>query len=589
MEASALTQASRSGLLVRRSPLLRLQRDERLVELIREHHDRAFEVLFDRYHSRLLAFCRGILGSAEDAEDVLQDVFVNAHAAMLADSRPLNVRPWLYRIARNRCLNHLRRPAAEGTDSIEAHPAANGASTLERVQRREELRAIFSDVGELPETQRTALVLREIDDLSYEEIAQAMGTTLGAVKSLLVRARMALAEASEGRVLDCGEVRLHLAEAAEGLRKVDGPTRYHVRKCAGCRRYRTELRSTTRALAALVPLAPLWAAWKALLARVFGGSGSSSSAGASGAGGGTATGTGAGVGAGGASGVGAGGAGVAGAGVGSGAGAAGAGIGGAGATAGTGAAATASAGAAGGGLAAGGLGGGLGGLGGAGGVLGAAGAKAATGLATAALLTAGAVGVKHEITNHSTHEAPPPARTATAADQAPADHQAPPPPTTASAPATDSTASPPASQTPPAPPTQTAPSAPTSPTSPTDQAPTTPPTTQSDPASSPNDQSTTAPDPQPETASTSPSGAGNDDGAVTTPVSGQGGAGQSSIGQSVPVVIADPVSATQPIPQPAPDPPAVTSPPVDPSPLPPSTDPSPAPTPPPSNQLSPAG
>ena len=230
MEASALTHASRSGLLVRRSPLLRLQRDERLVELIRERHDRAFEVLFDRYHARLLAFCRGILGSAEDGEDVLQDVFVNAHIAMLADSRALNLRPWLYRIARNRCLNHLRRPAPEGTDSIEAHPAANGASTLERVQRREELRAIFSDVAELPETQRTALVLREIDDLSYEEIAQAMGTTLGAVKSLLVRARMALAEASEGRVLDCGEVRLHLAEAAEGLRTINGATRYHIRK-----------------------------------------------------------------------------------------------------------------------------------------------------------------------------------------------------------------------------------------------------------------------------------------------------------------------------------------------------------------------
>src|SRR6266498_1060256 len=143
MEASALTQASRSGLLVRRSPLLRLQRDDRLVELIRQHHDRAFEVLFDRYQARLLAFCRGILASAEDAEDVLQDVFVNAHAAMLADSRPLNVRPWLYRIARNRCLNHLRRPTAEASDTIEAYPAGNGTSTLERVERRAELRAIF--------------------------------------------------------------------------------------------------------------------------------------------------------------------------------------------------------------------------------------------------------------------------------------------------------------------------------------------------------------------------------------------------------------------------------------------------------------
>ena len=76
----------------------------------------AFEALFDRYHSRLLAFCRHMLRSTEDAEDVLQEVFVKAHAAMLADERPINARPWLYRIARNRCLNHLRRPAPEGQD-----------------------------------------------------------------------------------------------------------------------------------------------------------------------------------------------------------------------------------------------------------------------------------------------------------------------------------------------------------------------------------------------------------------------------------------------------------------------------------------
>ena len=102
------------------------------------------------------------------------------------------------------------------------------------MQRREELRAIVSDVHELPETQRTALVLREIDDLSYTDIAQAMGTTLPSVKSLLVRARMSLAESSEARILTCDEVRLELAEAAEGIRKVAGSTRRHVRDCPSC-------------------------------------------------------------------------------------------------------------------------------------------------------------------------------------------------------------------------------------------------------------------------------------------------------------------------------------------------------------------
>ena len=151
MEASSslTTTPTPSGVLAR-TPLLRLQPDEKLVALMREGHARAFEVLFDRYQSRLLAFCRHLVGSPQDAEDVLQEVFVAAHTAMLADDRPINARPWLYRIARNRCLNHLRKPVPEGVDSMDIHPHENGTTTLERVQRREEFRAIVSDVTTFP-------------------------------------------------------------------------------------------------------------------------------------------------------------------------------------------------------------------------------------------------------------------------------------------------------------------------------------------------------------------------------------------------------------------------------------------------------
>ncbi len=275
--------------------MLRLQPDEKLVALMREGQDRAFDVLFNRYQSRLMAFCRHMVSSPQDAEDVLQEVFVAAHSAILADSRPINARPWLYRIARNRCLNHLRKPTAEGVDSMDVHPHENGTSTLEKVQRREELRAIVSDVHELPETQRTALVLREIDDLSYTDIAQAMGTTLPSVKSLLVRARMSLAECSEARILTCDEVRLELAEAAEGLRKVAGSTRRHVSDCPSCSRYREELRSSTKALAALAPFGLLWLLRKLIPAKLGGSSGAGGTAGTAssvGAGGGGAAGAG---------------------------------------------------------------------------------------------------------------------------------------------------------------------------------------------------------------------------------------------------------------------------------------------------------
>ena len=176
-----------------------------------------------------------MLGSREDAEDVLQEVFAAAFNAVLADEREINVRPWLYRIARNRSLNHLRRTTAIGVDSMDVHFAERGISTSDKVLRRESFRELIADVHELPETQRTALLLREIDALSYEQIAQAMETTIPSVKSLLVRARISLAEAAEARKLSCEEVRLELGEVAEGLTKLSTPARRHVRGCERCR------------------------------------------------------------------------------------------------------------------------------------------------------------------------------------------------------------------------------------------------------------------------------------------------------------------------------------------------------------------
>jgi RNA polymerase sigma factor (sigma-70 family) len=297
----------------------------------------AFEAIVDRYQGRLLGFCRQMLGSTEDAEDVLQEVFVNAYRAMLGDEREINLRPWLYRIARNRCLNHLRKPTADAQESMDMVPEVEAASTAEKVHNREEF-------GKLPETQRSALLLREMDAMSYEEIAQAMETSVPSVKSLLVRARISLAEASQARQLTCGEVRLDLAEAAEGLRKLSGPVRRHVRDCEECKDFRSQLRSNDKVLAALVPVGPL-VALKGFIASKLGLGGAGS--------GGAATATGA---------------------------------GGAGAVGGVGAA-----------LGGGGAAGGIGGLSGIGGAVGGAiGTKAVAGVVTAAVLTGGIVEVKQQ-------------------------------------------------------------------------------------------------------------------------------------------------------------------------------------------------
>jgi RNA polymerase sigma factor (sigma-70 family) len=346
VEASALTHAGTVG-TPGRSPLLRLQSDERLIALVRRGNHGAFEALVGRYQSRLLAFCRHMLGSREDAEDVLQEVFAAAFNAILADDRPINARPWLYRIARNRSLNHLRRVQPIGVDSMDIHLSEHGTSTADKVDKREQFRELIADVQELPETQRTALLLREIDALSYEQIAEAMETTIPSVKSLLVRARVSLAEAAEARQLNCEDVRTELGEIAEGLRRrTTPPVRRHLRSCERCGVFRTELRASSKALALLLPVGPMLLAKRLFLAHL----GLTSLGGGAGGAGSAASGTAA-----------------------------------VGAVAGTAGAASS------------------GGLVSAG--LGALGAKAAAGLAAAALVTAGAVEIEQTPAKHTTSQA----------------------------------------------------------------------------------------------------------------------------------------------------------------------------------------
>jgi RNA polymerase sigma factor (sigma-70 family) len=297
MEASALSHPSRITGLRGPSALLRLQSDERLIALTRRGQHAAFEVLCARYQSRLLSFCRHMLASREDAEDVLQEVFAAAFNAVLADEREINVRPWLYRIARNRSLNHLRRASAIGVDSMDVHYAEQGISTGDKVMRRESFRELIDDVHHLPETQRTALLLREIDALSYEQVAHAMETTIPSVKSLLVRARISLAEAAEARNLSCDDVRLELGTVAEGLGKLSTPARRHVRSCQQCASFKKHLKDNNHALALILPVAPLLIAKKLLFAKlgstasaggahVAGGAGATVAAGAAATGGG---------------------------------------------------------------------------------------------------------------------------------------------------------------------------------------------------------------------------------------------------------------------------------------------------------------
>jgi RNA polymerase sigma factor (sigma-70 family) len=248
-------------------------------------YDDAFGAIHDRYRQRLLAYTRQMLGgSRADAEDVLQDVFLRAYGALRNDDRPVTLRAWLYRVAHNRCIDHLRRPvppAAEIYELSRTPPQDPQAETV----RREDLRRLVEDVQRLPEQQRSALLMRELDGLTYAELADALDTSVPAIKSLLVRARIGLVEAGDARDAACVDIRADLVRAYGRGVRASGRSRRHLRDCDGCREYRYALRGVDEGLAALVPggAGPL-----ATIAKLLGIGGASSGAAAGAGAGGTA-------------------------------------------------------------------------------------------------------------------------------------------------------------------------------------------------------------------------------------------------------------------------------------------------------------
>jgi RNA polymerase sigma factor (sigma-70 family) len=226
-----------------------------------------------------------LAGSRTDAEDALQDVFLRAYSALRSDDRPVTLRAWLYRVAHNRCVDELRRPLPAPADVFDLTRTPL-QDPLAEAERREDLRRLVADVRRLPEQQRSALLMRELEGLSYHELADALGVTLPAVKSLLVRARVGLVEAGEARDTACGVIRGDILDAHDRGVRCDGRTRRHLHDCGGCRDYRDALRAARRGLAAFNPgCGPL-----ATLAKLagLGGAGSGAAAGAGSAAGGGA-------------------------------------------------------------------------------------------------------------------------------------------------------------------------------------------------------------------------------------------------------------------------------------------------------------
>jgi RNA polymerase sigma-70 factor, ECF subfamily len=170
-----------------------------LLERLRAGDARAFEELVIGYQHRVFGVALRMLGSRAEAEEIAQEVFLRAYRAIREFRGEARLGTWLYGIAARLCLNRLASPdrrLARGDEALAdvAAPTPDAAGAAERAELDAALRAA---IAELPEDRRLVLVLRDVEGLSYDEIAETLAIDPGTVRSRLHRARLQLKEKLE--------------------------------------------------------------------------------------------------------------------------------------------------------------------------------------------------------------------------------------------------------------------------------------------------------------------------------------------------------------------------------------------------------
>ena len=192
-------------LLLLYTPFRHAVLEQELIERIRADDPRAFKELFDSNATLVHNVCFRMLGNRQDAEDVTQEVFLEAYKSLKRFRFESKLSTWLYRIAVNRSLNHQRKRKLERWLSLDfeanedraenmAFPGTVADTPDSIVQKKETERIVQEAIAKLPERQRTALLLHRYEDLPYQEIAEIMDVTVASVESLLHRAKHALAK-----------------------------------------------------------------------------------------------------------------------------------------------------------------------------------------------------------------------------------------------------------------------------------------------------------------------------------------------------------------------------------------------------------
>jgi len=224
-----------------------------------------FASFYEHHHRALYRYCRSILRDDEEARDALQSAMTKALAALRSEERDFELRPWLFRIAHNESISRLRR--RRDLVELDAAIAVGADSLAQAVEVRERLALLASDLRNMPERQRSALVLRELCGLGHEEIAAVIGSSPRSVKQTIFEARVALQECDEGREMACAIVQRALSD---GDRRVlrGRRMRAHVRSCRSCRQFKAALAQRPADFAALVPELPIAAGGAGLLAHL---------------------------------------------------------------------------------------------------------------------------------------------------------------------------------------------------------------------------------------------------------------------------------------------------------------------------------
>jgi RNA polymerase sigma factor (sigma-70 family) len=250
--------------------------DTELVTAVRRGDDRAFEVLYRRYHARIAAYVRGMVKDHARAEDVTQEVFFAALRRMRDTERPIAFKPWIYEIARNACIDAYRRTSRADELSYDAEGGLGAGDHLRlvspdqgpdaAVESKQRLNDLCGAFGGLSEAHHQILVLRELEGLSYREIGERLGMSRPAVESTLFRARRRLTEEYDELVSGrrCERVQAIITSADEGMLGARDRRKLarHTATCQACRRHArrlglgdVEAPATVRGkLAAFVPI-----------------------------------------------------------------------------------------------------------------------------------------------------------------------------------------------------------------------------------------------------------------------------------------------------------------------------------------------